>query len=72
MAHKLLELRIVLAEISKAEADLAFIHATGAQPLPGTPSVACLEAVVSLAKATYMQQLRELSPSERDALAALI
>jgi hypothetical protein len=65
MSQKVLELAIVALEITQADTDLDFMHATGAQPLPGTPSVAFLEAVVSIAKAKYMEELRDLSPHEQ-------
>jgi len=65
MSQKVLELAAVIADITQADDDLDFMHATGAQPLPGTPSVAFLEAVVSIAKAKYMDQLRDLSPAEQ-------
>ncbi len=65
MSQKVLELAAVIAEITQADEDLDFMHATGAQPLPGTPSVALLETVVSIAKAKYMGQLRDLSPAEQ-------
>ena len=72
MSQKVLELAIVALELTQADKDLDFMHATGAQSLPGTPSVAFLELVVSIAKAKYMQQLRELSPDELLELAQYI
>jgi len=72
MSQKVLELAAVIADITQAEEDLDFMHATGAQPLPGTPSVAFLEAVVNTAKDTYIQQVRELSAAEKLELQALI
>ena len=72
MSQKVLELAIVCAEITRVDKDLDIMHATGAEPLPGTPSVADLEAAVSIAKSTYMQQVRELSPDSRGQLQALI
>ena len=72
MSQKVLELAAVIAEITQAEKDLDFMHATGAQPLPGAPSVAFLEAVVNTAKETYIQQVRELSAAEKLELQALI
>ena len=72
MSQKVLELVIVCADIAQADADLDLMHATGAQPLPGTPSVAFLKAVINIATAKYMQQVRELSPAELRELHALI
>jgi len=72
MSQEILELAIVCAEITRADKDLDIVHATGAQPLAGTPSVADLEAVVIISKHTYMQQVRELSPDSRRQLQALI
>ena len=65
MSQKVLELALVALDLTQADKDLDLLHATGAQPLPGAPSVAFLEAVVSIAKAKYMEELRELSPHEQ-------
>jgi len=65
MSQRVLQLALVALDITQADEDLDLLHATGAQPLPGTPSVAFLEAVVSIAKAKYMDQLRDLSPAEQ-------
>jgi hypothetical protein len=65
MSQRVLELALVALDITQADKDLDLLHATGAQPLPGTPSVPFLEAVVSIAKAKYMEELRELSPHEQ-------
>jgi hypothetical protein len=72
MSQKVLELAIVCAEITRVDKDLDIMHATGAEPVAGTPSVADLEAVLSIAKAKYMRELRELSPDSRGQLQALI
>ena len=72
MSQKVLELAIVCAEITQAEVELKLMQDTGAQPLPGAPSVAFLEAVVNIATAKYMQEVRELSPAELLELKALI
>jgi len=72
MSQRVLELALVALDITQADKDLDLLHATGAQPLPGTPSVAFLEAVVSTAKATCFAQVRKLSPAEQLELQALI
>jgi mRNA-degrading endonuclease toxin of MazEF toxin-antitoxin module len=72
MSQKVLELAIVCADITQAEVELKLMQDTGAQSLPGTPSVAFLEAVLSIAKAKHSQQVRELSPAELLELKALI
>ena len=72
MSQKVLQLAAVIADITQADSDLDFMHATGAQPLPGAPSVAFLEAVVSSAKATCFAEVAKLSRAEQLELQALI
>jgi hypothetical protein len=72
MSQKVLSLAIVAWDLAKADEELDFMHATGAQSLPGTPSLPFLELIVSIGKAKYTQQLRELSPDELLELAQYI
>jgi hypothetical protein len=72
MTQRVVELAEVMVHLKQAEADIEYWHATGAQPAPGVPSLAFMEAALEVSKDTYRQQLRVLSQEEMCALDRLI